>query len=186
MNRLAPVLSQVQRPRRRSTGVLAAILTLLVLSACTKTTTVVLVRHAEPDLIPVNDPPLSAAGVLRAQALVEVMRQARLAAVFHTQFARTTQTAEIVATALGVPRIQIDVTPGQEQQHADSVGARILDGFAGRNVLVVGHSNTIDRIATALGVPNAPSIGSQEFGNLLAVIRRASDNSVLVHGRYGQ
>jgi len=180
MNRLAPLLRQLAR-------ICVAACALFVLSACAHTTMVALVRHAEPAATPAANPPLSPAGVQRAQALVEVVRQSGLSAVFHTQFARTTQTATIVASALGVPTVQIDVTAGQEQQHADAVRARILDDFSGRNVLVVGHSNTIDRVATALGVGNAPTIGQQDFGNLLIVVRRGGSTTTvrLVHGRYG-
>jgi len=165
----------------------AAASALLLLSACTQATVTVLVRHAEPGSSPPADPPLSPAGVQRAQALADVLRQTGLSAVIHTQFVRTTQTATIVATELNVPTIRIDVTPGQEQQHAEAVRARILDDFSGRNVLVVGHSNTIDRVATALGVASAPAIGAQEFGNLFVVIRRKGTTSTarLVHGRYG-
>lgn len=186
MNRLASSPRSVSRTRRHRASLCVAAFALLFLSACAQTTMVVLVRHAEPAASPPGNPPLSAAGVQRAQALVEVVRESGLSAVFHTQFARTTQTATIVASALSVPNVQIDVTPGQEQQHADTVRARILDNFGGRNVLVVGHSNTIDLIATALGVSNAPTIGTQDFGNLLIVVRRGRNNPVrLVHGRYG-
>lgn len=185
MTTLALLLRPASRQMHRA-GLLVAAVALLLLSACAQTTMVVLVRHAEPAQFPANNPPLSGTGVTRAQALVGVVRESGLAAVFHTQFARTTQTATIVASALGLPLVEIPVTPGQEQQHANAVRDRILADFNGDNVLVVGHSNTIDLVAAAMGVTRVPTINTQDFGNLLVVVRRRSNSPVrLVHGRYG-
>jgi phosphohistidine phosphatase SixA len=114
------------------------------------------------------------------------VRGVGLAAAFHTQYARTTQTAETVTDALNIPLVQIDLTTGQEQQHADSVRTHILNAFGGRSVLVVGHSNTIDRIAGALGAVNVPAIGLQDFDNLFVVIRLKNDSARFLRGQYGQ
>lgn len=175
------------RPPRRLVLFAAAVVAVLVLSGCAKSTLVVLVRHAEPEQTG-TDPPLRPAGVQRAQALVDVVRPSAPAAVYHTQFARTRQTAEPVATALGIPLIQIDFPPAQPQQHAQAVRDHIVNNFAGRQVVVVGHSNTIGLIATLLGVSTAPpAVGALEFDHLFVVVRRGSDAPArLVHGRYGQ
>jgi broad specificity phosphatase PhoE len=63
-------------------------------------TTVILVRHAEKAAEPAEDPPLSAAGETRAQALLDLVREAGISAVITTPFARTRDTARPVLDAL--------------------------------------------------------------------------------------
>ncbi len=164
--------------------VAALLLVAIATAACAKVTTYVLVRHAEPGAG--ADPPLSIAGGQRAHALIDVMRQSRLAAVFHSQFTRTRETAESVATALNVPRIQIPVTAGQEQVQVDSTLRHVRSTFAGRTVLIVGHSNTIPLAIASLGVAAPPAIGPNDFHHLCVVVKHGSNAGTLIHGRYGQ
>lgn len=153
--------------RRRGIRSVAALLRVTLSAvACEKVTTHVLVRHAEPGAG--FDPPLSIPGGQRAHALIDVMRQSDVAAVFHSQFVRTRETAESVATALNVPRIEIPVTVGQEQVQVDSTLRHVRSTFAGRTVLIVGHSNTVPLAVGSLGVANAPAIGMNDFHNLFA------------------
>ena len=71
--------------------------------------TVFLVRHAEraddanagPKMTG-TDPDLSGQGVLRAQALARALKDAKITAIYTTEFKRTRQTAAPLATALGV------------------------------------------------------------------------------------
>ncbi|MGH7711046.1 MAG: histidine phosphatase family protein [Gemmatimonadaceae bacterium] len=171
--------------RRRGLQPVAALL-LVALSAvaCEKVTTYVLVRHAEPAAG--VDPPLSLPGGQRAHALIDVMRQSHVAVVFHSQFVRTTETAESVATALNVPRIEIPVTAGQEQVQVDSTLRHVRSTFAGRTVLIVGHSNTVPLAVSSLGVANAPPIGPNDFHHLFIVVKHGSNPGKLIHARYGQ
>src|SRR5262245_25838685 len=65
-------------------------------------TTIFVVRHAEKDtLLLGSDPPLSAAGFLRAQELARVLGEAGIQAVYVTEFQRNRQTAMPLASALG-------------------------------------------------------------------------------------
>src|SRR5262249_37442712 len=71
-------------------------------SADTGATTVVLVRHADKDTNVVgSDPPLSAAGMVRAQELARVLGDVRFSAIYVTPWARSRQTAEPIARRLG-------------------------------------------------------------------------------------
>src|SRR5579864_8198921 len=62
----------------------------------------ILVRHADKAAQPVDDPPLTAAGTKRAQDLAEALRSAGVAAIITTQLRRTRDTAQPLATALGI------------------------------------------------------------------------------------
>ncbi len=104
---------------------------------------VVLVRHAEKAEAPAQDPPLSAEGEARARALADLLADAGITRIHSTDTRRTLDTARPLARALGVEVERYD--------------ARELEAFAshlatlpGRH-LVVGHSNTTDRLAGHLG-----------------------------------
>src|ERR1700716_2419012 len=62
--------------------------------------TLVLVRHADTAALP--DRPLSAAGLKRAQDLAATLRNAGVTAILTTQLRRTRETAQPLATALGL------------------------------------------------------------------------------------
>src|SRR6187399_2985834 len=64
-------------------------------------TTFILVRHAETTGTGSN-PNLSAAGIARANELVRILAEVDLHAVYATNFNRTMQTAQPVATASGL------------------------------------------------------------------------------------
>src|SRR5690349_10813501 len=96
---------------------LAAIL--LAAAGCSSVeTTVLIVRHAEKGTG--SDPDLTPEGRKRAQALVEAARRRGVAAVYHTQYKRSLQTAEPTAAALGIPLILVEYIPGQEPAHAEA------------------------------------------------------------------
>lgn len=155
---------------------------LFALAGCS-TTTVVLVRHAEK--AGGQNPPLTPDGVLRAQALVEVIEDAGLSAIYTTQYLRTQQTAAPSESTTGIVATVIEVQPGAGQQHAEAVAAHILENHAGGWVLVVGHSDTVPLIIGALGGP-PPSIGSTEFDRLFVILKRQNQSFArLVKSRYG-
>src|ERR1700694_910208 len=62
----------------------------------------VLVRHADKAAEPADDPPLTAAGAKRAQDLAAALRTAGVTAIITTQLRRTRETAQPLATALGL------------------------------------------------------------------------------------
>jgi broad specificity phosphatase PhoE len=82
------------------------------------------VRHAErlDDGVPaaevMADPPLSAAGELRARELVEILRGAGLGRVHSTDYHRTRDTARPLADALGVEVEIYDTDDLGEIRHA--------------------------------------------------------------------
>ena len=51
-------------------------------------------------------------------------------------------------------------------------------------VLVVGHSNTIPSLLSALGCPDAVSIAGDEYDNLFVVVPREGAKALLLRLRY--
>ncbi len=154
-------LQTTQRLALVAAGLVAAMLIGVVLWVlCFAQTTVLLVRHA--DRVPGEDA-LSAAGLARAQALVHVATKAGVSAIYHSEALRTQQTAQPLATALGLTPTQLPAT--NTQALADDIYTQ----HYGQTVLVVGHSNTVPQIIAALGGPALPSIDDNEFDNLFVV-----------------
>lgn len=135
--------------------------------AQSKTTLVVLVRHAEKAAEPAADPPLTDAGVARAKSLVAVLAQTHVDAVITTELVRTRETARPLAEARSItPEI---VHTGPRDAHAKAV-ADAVRMHAGQAVLVVGHSNTIPAIIAALGGPKLPDICDTQYSTLFVLV----------------
>ncbi len=151
------------------------------LSAQSSPTVVVIVRHAEKAAQPANDPPLTATGAERAQALVALLKDAKVAAVMHTPTTRTRETARPVAEAFGVTP---EVLPlGPMAVHAAAV-AEAVRKHPGKTIVVVGHSNTILAYVAALGGPTRPALCDHQYDGIYTVILDGT-SARLVEGRYG-
>jgi broad specificity phosphatase PhoE len=144
---------------------------------------IVLVRHAEKAAAPSDDPPLTAAGVKRAQALAAALRDAGVTAIITTQLRRTRETAQPLASARSLTPEVVPVRGGEAGAHAEAVAAAVRK-HAGGVVLVVGHSNTIPAIIAALGGPHLPDICESVFANLFVLLPGARE-ARLVRSRYG-
>lgn len=136
--------------------------------SATKSTIVLLVRHAEKAAEPADDPPLSAAGSERARALAGTLADAGVTAVVVTPRLRTRATAQPLATARGLTP---DVVPlaGTPAAHAQAV-ADAVRRHAGGVVLVIGHSNTVPGIIAALGGPKLPDLCDAAYSNLFLLV----------------
>lgn len=132
-----------------------------------QTTVVVLVRHAEKGTTPADDPPLTAAGIARAQALAAALANTNVQAVITTELTRTKETARPLVEARGItPQV---VHSGPRDAHAKAV-ADAVRAHEGQTVLVVGHSNTVPAIIAALGGPKLPDICDSQYSNLFVLI----------------
>lgn len=166
---------------------LRALLALMVLSTPaigaqgpTGPTTVILVRHAEKAAEPAADPPLTSAGVARADALAEMLKGAGVKAVVSTQFLRTRNTVAPIAERLGLATEILDA-----RLAARATADSILAKHRGQTVLVVGHSNTVPAIVAALGAPAQPPICDGEYDNVYIVTVPATGVATVVRARYG-
>ena len=165
------------------------ILGLLVvcLSACGNT--FYIVRHAEKEPVPVGaskeaaaDPPLSVAGTERATALGGRLHNERIQAVFSTGFKRTTATAKPVADQ---HKVSIQIYNSRK----DSMDAFIsrLKSIRKGNVLVVGHSNTIDDLANKLtGSTVVPGDLDESVYDNLYIVKRKGKRYVFTNEKYGK
>lgn len=139
--------------------------------------TIIVIRHAERTGAG-SDPVLSPAGLVRADLLAHMLQDAGLTGVFVTQFQRSVQTGTPAATGAGLV-----VTPYQATDAA-GLAAAISAGHRGGTVLVVAHSNTVDDIATALGVARVGELAEDQFDRMFVITRRWCGNSLL-RLRYG-
>lgn len=142
---------------------------------------VILVRHAERAAEPAGDPGLSEVGAARAQALERALRDAGVTAIVTTQLRRTRETAMPLATARGITPEAVS-TIGAGPAHVASVVAAVRK-HPGGVVLVVGHSNTIPAIITALGGPAMPDLCDFAFSDLFVIA--PGEGARLVRSRYG-
>lgn len=161
--------------------VAAALILVLAVPAAAQQT-VFVVRHAErADMstgaapMMAADPDLSEAGKARAQSLATALKDARITAIFTTEYKRTRQTAEPLATALG---IELTVVPSR-----DMPGLIEKVKAATGNVLVVGHSNTVGDVIGRLGVAEPVKLDDTEYDNLFVVVKGEKPGLIRLHFR---
>jgi broad specificity phosphatase PhoE len=132
--------------------------------------TVVIVRHAER----ANDA-LTEDGEKRAETLARLLSNTGVSAIFSTNTTRTIETVNNTAERLGITI--------QFYNSIQEVADLIKSEYAGKVVLVVGHSDTVPQTVNALGVSSAPQIAN-EFNNLFIVTIRSDGIASLTHLKY--
>jgi broad specificity phosphatase PhoE len=130
-------------------------------------TTIIVVRHAEKAQDG-DDPPLSAAGEVRAALLSRMFGDAhppgRLDAIYVSPALRNRMTAAPLAARL---RLTPTVAPADDPR---GLARRVLREHGGGRILVVGHGNTVPAIVAALsGNDGIPKIGDDEYGTMYIV-----------------
>jgi phosphohistidine phosphatase SixA len=137
-----------------------------------------LVRHAERAAISghvPSDTGLSEIGRARAEALAQALRDAQISAIYTSEYKRTQETAAPLARSLG---IRPEVIPG------DDVRSLVEKLKASRgNVLVVGHSNTLPQIISALGISSRVTVAESDYDNLFLVLRTPDPRLLRLHYR---
>ncbi|MBL8977129.1 MAG: histidine phosphatase family protein [Gemmatimonadetes bacterium] len=180
---MPPLIRRPEPARRPGRALLILVALLLPAPASAQAGTIILARHAEK-AAPGGDPELTPEGLRRAEALAQVVADVRLAAIFTTQFRRTRLTAAPAARAAGIAPTVLTAT-GNLTEDAAAV-ARVIDALpAGAAVLVVGHSNTVGLIITALGGPALPDLCDGEHATLFTLVRPADGPPHLLRSRYG-
>lgn len=143
---------------------LLLLLLALTMTGCPKEplTVVYVVRHAEKATTPPDDPPLTDEGQAHAEVLADRLGSQPIAAVFSTDTTRTRQTAQPLATKLGLT-VQIYTSPADLAQ-------LIKSSYDSRVVAIVGHSNTVPQIISEIGATPpadiAGGISEDEFDHL--------------------
>lgn len=131
------------------------------------TSTVILVRHAEKQSGPGDDPPLTPEGAARAERLAVMLGDkggAPIGRVFASEVRRTQDTAGPLARKLGLP---VTVVPARD---LDGLLSQLTASPPQGASVVVGHSNTVPRLAARLArVRDFPPLEDDDFGTIFVV-----------------
>ena len=143
---------------------------LILLSGCSPTTYYI-VRHAEKEgagkgaaTLMSSDVPLSETGLLRAQALKDLLQAKKVKHIFSTNFKRTLATAQPLSNSIGIP-----------VERYGAVDSLFLTTLRSKNlnVLIVGHSNTVDELVNGLtGQNQLQNLPETQYGDLFIVTRQ--------------
>lgn len=136
--------------------------------------TFILVRHAEKAADDPKDPTLTPAGTARAQRLADMLAHERVVAVYATAYRRTQLTAAPTAASHRLAVRTYDVS-----LPADAFAAQLLRDHAVGTVLVVGHSNTIPALASALCRCDIAPMRDDEFDRVIR-LRVGRDGRVVL------
>ena len=138
-------------------------------------TTIIVVRHA--DRAGQADS-LSTAGVERAKDLAQATKMANLKAIYVTDTHRSRDTATPTAA---MSHVTPEVYAAKEYEE---LVKRILKDHAGEAVLVVGHSNTVPGIVTALSGQPAADMPETEYDRYTVVLLDADGAARVITSRY--
>ena len=150
---------------------------LLIFSSCSPVK-YYFVRHAEKEAASTgtvmntpDDPPLSAAGRVRAIELREALKNKGIQYIFSTNTIRTISTAQPLNDVRGDTQIEFY----NSKDSMDSFIARIKTIQKG-NSLIVGHSNTVGDIVNKLvGELKVPrDLPDSEYDNLYIVTKKGN------------
>jgi len=143
-------------------------------------TKVFVVRHAEKAKTPADDPPLTEAGRNRARALWAMVKEAGVHTIVVTNRARTRQTVEPVAEAMGITPRVFDI------RDVDGIVAAIKGEYKGQVVLLAGHTSTVSRIIEGLGAGPVAAIAETVYDNFFVVMVEPSGGAHAVRLKYGK
>lgn len=152
----------------------------VIFSSCSQT--FYIVRHAEKVDAGMNmnsDVPLSDKGKTRAFALKKILENKKIAYIFSTNTRRTRSTVQPVADYFELKIETYGPVP-------DSAFINLLKSKK-RNVLIVGHSNTVDDIVNMLCDEKkiAGDLKDPEYDNLF-IVKKKGKRYVFSHHYYGE
>jgi broad specificity phosphatase PhoE len=164
---------------RRARGLILAAIFAALLPSVLPAATIILVRHAERSAAMSADALLSPAGEERAMLLAQVLKDAGIQRIYVTEFRRTQQTAEPIATKLHLTPVVI------VQNDKDALVSRLRKLGESETVLVVGHANTVPLIIERLGAGPVAAMPDAEYDRLTVVVTGARGKAHVVTLRYG-
>lgn len=143
--------------------------------------TVILVRHAEKEVVPPEnkDPNLSLAGQARAEGLARMFGGAGVTSIYATQYKRTQQTVKPLADKLGLTATQV------EAQKTSDLVKLLRASKPGEVVFLAGHNNSVPEIIAALGGPKMPIIPETEYDNLFILTVQGDGSAKLLKMKFG-
>ena len=164
------------------------LLVLVILASCSQH--IYVVRHAEKaagvdpaTMTSYTDPPLTPEGQERALKLKEILGSKNIRHIFSTNTLRTRSTAmPLKELFLGMP---LEIYPASKDS-VQAFAARIRSIRKG-DILIVGHSNTVDDILNAIsGKTLLPGdLKDTEYDHLF-ILTRKGDRYRFTRTRYGK
>lgn len=142
-----------------------------------KEKTIYIVRHAEKQLVQDPDPELAQVGYIRAKKLAQILKDQEIKHIFSTNYKRTQLTAQPTAEQAGV-----EIQSYEPSNHDDLVDKlHELEG----NVLVVGHSNTVSRLANYfIGEGEKFNDLTEDEYNFIYEVKLSKDGSAVLRKLY--
>ncbi len=155
------------------------VLLTIIFSSCG--TTYYVVRHGEKETSNMNmisDVNLSPAGKERAKELKDILIDKDIRHIFSTNMVRTKTTAQPLSDALQIPVQTYNAT--------DTAFVKALKKGMKGNVLIVGHSNTVDNVVNIfLNKTLLQDLPETEYNNLF-IIKKNGNTFRLIRKTYGK
>ena len=141
--------------------------------------TVFVVRHAEkgPEL---PDPSLTEAGQHRAAELARALTDAKITALYTTEFKRTQETLAPLAAATGVTPVHLLA------RDVDALIASIQSLPPGSRAVVATHSNLVHVIVQRLTGVTMPQLTDLDYDRLVVVTVTGKEKGSAVVLRFGE
>ncbi len=163
-------------------ALLAAGIALFALSLWTRTTVVILVRHAEPASSQTGDPDLSPAGESRARRLGAYLDDSLpVGAVDHLYAADTRRAQQTAASVANQFKLPINLLGGSDWS---GLASRIKREHRGATVVVVGFSASLQSLASELA-GTAITLDDGDYGSILVVVLPSPGQPQVLRLRYG-
>jgi broad specificity phosphatase PhoE len=149
--------------------------------AITKHSKIYIVRHAEK--LDGDDPLLTEEGNKRAGDLMRRLKDKKIERIYVSEFKRTQNTADSLRLQLGIDTVQINADTSCQSLFAAITKNNDWD----KHILIVTHSNIIQKIIYKLGLTDFPqeNIPAAEFDNLYKVELKKGKLD-LKHTKYGK
>ena len=125
-------------------------------------TTYILVRHAEK-VLGVRNPDLTQEGKERAKDLKYLLKDVHLDAVYSSDYKRTRQTAAPTAKAKNM-EVQL-----YDARDLGGLVTEVENKYAGKTILVVGHSNTTPALTNRLAGTDYTDFDESIYDNFFVV-----------------
>ena len=144
-------------------------------------TKIYIVRHAEKQAG--EDPLLTPEGNIRAGDLMRTLKNKRIKRIYVSQFKRTQQTADSMFLQLGIDTVQYNA----DVSCTDLFNAIEKKQDWNKHILIISHSNIMQKIIFNLGVTNfsQQNIPANEFDNLF-LVRFKNKKPFLQQSKYGK
>ncbi len=146
-----------------------------------QTTKIWIVHHAEKSTNHPTNPDLSTEGQKRALDLAAHLRKHNINAVFISNFKRTQQTAQPTANKNNLQPIIYD--PSNLNLLVENIKAK----QSGKNILIIGHSNTLLETVEALGAKKpVDKLTDDDYDFIFLVKLQTGKPAIIKTKRYGK